>query len=155
MNKYGVIAIHGGEIEPGTSEIAKNISGNIFPIYVNENGEHVSSDSFENEEIKKFLEQISVVISIHGEKDTEKSFVMIGGLDKDLAKKIEMSLKESGFETVSPPESLDGDNPKNICNRGLSGAGVQIEISRKLRNELMQDENFMEDFCSATRSSLI
>ena len=29
-----------------------------------------------------------------------------------------------------------GVNPKNICNRGATGKGVQLEISRGLRDDL-------------------
>ncbi len=33
----------------------------------------------------------------------------------------------------SPRVELQGKSPKNICNRGLTNQGVQLEISRGLR----------------------
>ena len=149
MNVVGIIAIHGGNIEPGTSEIAKAIAKDNLSVFINTDSVHIESIDFNNEDIKKFLDRVDTVISIHGEKSVNESFIMIGGLDKELAAKIKQSLEKSDFITQKPPERLDGDNLENICNRGRSGKGVQIEISRKLRDELMQDNNLMEKFAGS------
>lgn len=151
--KIGIIAIHGGKIEPGTEEIAKNIAGDNFPIYINNSGKHIESTLFENPELEKFITDKDILVSIHGEKDTKNSFVMIGGLYLQLKSEIESALKEN-FEIKNPPKNLDGDNPENICNKGKFGKGIQIEISRKLRNELLENAEKMGLFTTSVRSIL-
>ncbi len=155
MHQYGIIAIHGGRIEPETSEIVKKMARTDFLLYVDDQNDHISSSNFDNDEVYEFLSKVSTVVSIHGQKDTEHSFVMIGGLDKELSGRIRGSLQESGFVIETPPENLDGDNPYNICNRGVSGKGVQLEISRKLRDQLVSDDSLMEGFCGAIRRVLV
>lgn len=147
--KFGIIAIHGGAIEPGTDAIARAIAGEQFPFYINTKGPHVASVDFTNPEIEKFLMKVDVVISIHGEHSTDESFVMIGGLHVELREKIKSALEEAGFNTKEPDDAHDGDNPKNVCNRGRSGMGVQLEISRKLRDELIQDKNMLRNFSNS------
>lgn len=151
--KIGIIAIHGGNIEPGTEEIAKNIAGANLPIYINNSGKHIESITFDNPEIEKFLMDKDIIVSIHGEKDAENSFAMIGGLDLYLKSKIESKLK-TNFEIKEPPENLNGNNPDNICNKGKSGKGIQIEISRKLRNELLENTENMRIFTISVSSAL-
>lgn len=146
MNRYGIVAIHGGDIEPGTAEIARSIAGNDYPLFVNETGGHIPSKEFDNPTLQDFLGHVETVISIHGQKDTQQSFIMIGGLDRDLGKKIRDPLQSSGFMTVIPPDELDGDNPMNVCNRGAKKQGVQLEISHKLRDELTANPDLMEKF---------
>ncbi len=154
MNKYGVIAIHGGNIEPGTSESARKIAKMDFLFYSNEKGDHVPSELFDNKEVSELLNKVKTVISIHGEQDTENSFVMIGGLDSMLGNNIQKSLNKYGFKTKNPPEDLNGNNPENVCNKGLSGKGVQLEISRKLRNELLENSEMLTLFCNSVRENL-
>ncbi len=151
--KIGIIDIHGGNIEPGTEEIAKNIAGDNLPIYINNSGKHIESTKFENSELEKFIMDKDIIVSIHGEKDVENSFAMIGGLDLDLKSKIESKLK-TNFEVKEPPEILNGNNSDNICNKGKSGKGIQIEISRKLRNELLENTENMRLFTISVRSVL-
>lgn len=155
MYKYGIIAIHGGQIEPGTADIAKSIAGQEFPVYVNYKGRHVMSAEFEDGEFNMFLQTISTVISIHGEKSEDKPFVIVGGLDDVLGTKISSSLEVAGFKVRPASEGLEGINPHNVCNRGTSGRGVQIEISRKLRDDLLVDRNLMNSFSESVRRVLI
>ena len=44
---------------------------------------------------------------------------------------------------------------KNICNRGLSRAGVQLEISKKLRDALSKEPDQLKKFVRAIRGVLI
>jgi phage replication-related protein YjqB (UPF0714/DUF867 family) len=152
--KIGVIAIHGGNIEPGTGEIAKALAGDDFPVYVNEEGPHVTSSEFQNEKLDELLKRVDLVISIHGQYDTESAFTMVGGFHKELASKISEALSGAGFAMKSPPENLDGDNPKNVCNRGLFGKGVQLEISRLQRDQLLDQKNLMDKYIEAIKIAL-
>jgi phage replication-related protein YjqB (UPF0714/DUF867 family) len=152
--KIGIIAIHGGDIEPGTGEIAQALAGDDFSVYVNEEGPHVTSSEFQNEELDELLSRIDVSISIHGQHDTESAFTMVGGLHKELVSKISESLSGAGFAMKNPPENLDGDNPKNVCNRGLFGKGVQLEISRLQRDQLLAQKNLMDNYIEAIKIAL-
>ena len=39
-----------------------------------------------------------------------------------------------------------GVHPKNICNRGNRGEGLQIELSSELRKQLLSNPDFLEAF---------
>lgn len=42
-----------------------------------------------------------------------------------------------GFDVRKHPDpNLQGLDPRNICNRGTAGAGVQLELSREVRETL-------------------
>ena len=61
---------------------------------------------------------VEIVVTIHGQADTEEEFVVIGGLDTELESEIERELIGSGFQILEPPEKLKAIDPRNICNRG-------------------------------------
>jgi phage replication-related protein YjqB (UPF0714/DUF867 family) len=156
--KFAIFAIHGGNIEPGTKEIAEQIASDDLSLYFfeGESGEdHISSDSYEEPKALELASKVETIISIHGEKNTEESFVMVGGLEKELSQSIEDKLREAGFIIKEAPDELDADNPENICNRGQKGEGVQIEISRRLRKELGEDKDLQTKFTEAIREVLI
>jgi phage replication-related protein YjqB (UPF0714/DUF867 family) len=50
---------------------------------------------------------------------------------------------------------LHGVEPGNICNRGTSSAGVQLEIPRSLRDRLMADGRLMAAFVESVRQALL
>lgn len=72
---------------------------------------------------------------------------MVGGLDMETIKKISNSLKNLGFEIRKATENLNGNLPENICNKCLSKKGIQLEISRGLRNKLLKDQLRLSEFC--------
>ena len=80
------------------------------------------------------LEYSVRVVTIHGEA-SDSEIVYLGGCDTDTGVRIESFLKAHRFSVLSHsnPE-LQGRDTSNICNRGQSGAGVQIEIARGLRH---------------------
>ncbi|MCR4261086.1 MAG: poly-gamma-glutamate hydrolase family protein [Candidatus Colwellbacteria bacterium] len=94
-------------------------------------------------------------MSIHGEHDTAEAFVMVGGLDKTLAERVENQFKDFGFSVLVPPDELNGDDPENICNKGKSGKGVQIEISKELREVLHNSESTLSKFVDALRRGIL
>jgi phage replication-related protein YjqB (UPF0714/DUF867 family) len=156
MNKYGIIAIHGGKIERGTSEIAKNIAGNDIE-YFNHSGEtgsHITSNEFQSPLLDKLLSECSIVISIHGQHDREKSFVIVGGLYNELIFKIKEKLKKNNFQIKDNNNTLRGILPDNVCNKGISQKGVQLEISYKLRMDLLNDKNLMNLFVDSVGNCL-
>jgi phage replication-related protein YjqB (UPF0714/DUF867 family) len=74
------------------------------------------------------------------------------------------ALDAAGFVTnPSAKQNLDGTDPRNICNIGESGAGVQLEISLGLRKALLgrdgspaaQADARRDAFCLAVRDVLV
>lgn len=150
-----VIAIHGGRIEPGTAEIARAIAGDRHSLYIFSGLKdarnfslHITSGRFDEPRALDLVSRSEKTISVHGEKG-EGAYVMIGGLDHELIKKAKDSLEWSGFMVLPARDDLKGGSIENICNRCRSGKGLQLEISRGLRDELMRDGGQLRVFSSA------
>jgi len=59
-------------------------------------------------------------------------------------------LKAVGIAVANRNFKYPGVNPDNICNRGASGRGAQLEISRGLRDDI----NKVLMLCSAIHTTL-
>jgi phage replication-related protein YjqB (UPF0714/DUF867 family) len=135
-----VAAPHGGEIELGTSEIARAVAADDLSYYVFEgakaqgNGDlHITSANFDEPRCLCLLRAAYTVVTVHGE-DSEHEVVYLGGRDRTTLASLRRTLPNYGFtarEHSNP--KLQGLHPNNICNIGRSGAGVQLELSRGLR----------------------
>lgn len=44
------------------------------------------------------------------------------------------ALLSVGLEGKTTGHIFTGDSPENVCNRGMSGQGLQIEVPEKLRD---------------------
>lgn len=159
---YAVIAIHGGNIEPATTEIARLISGNDLSFYsfldrkgTEEESEklHITSSHFDEPQGLALVQKSPKTISIHG-KYKSGDFIMVGGLDEELINRVKNILTKNGFNIVPAPEDIDGDSPENICNRCLSKKGLQLEISRSLRNRFLENNDDLQKFCELVRNAL-
>jgi len=156
-----VIAPHGGEIEPGTSEIATAIAGDEFNLYCFEGhkphgnrGLHITSVSFDEPKCLRLISTSNRVVAVHGCLMGERT-AFLGGRDAELRDAIRDRLEAFGFRTARPPHAgLQGVNPRNICNRGRSGCGVQLELSRDLRDELRLDGEKQTALAAAIRAAL-
>lgn len=145
-SKVAIMAPHGGGIEPGTFEIADAIAGNEHTFYafkgIKKSGNkilHINSNRYDEPTGLKTSENASVVISIHGCR-YKKEIVFIGGKNNELKQKIMYALKTAGLKSViSELPGLRGISPENICNRCKSGKGVQLEISRGLREKMFDN----------------
>jgi phage replication-related protein YjqB (UPF0714/DUF867 family) len=142
---FAVVAPHGGGIEPGTSEIADAIAAGEFSFYAFEglkpsgNTElHITSTRFDEPMCLTLIRQSDVVLTIHGEDSAENGEpVFMGGQDAELGQCVSAALTASGFEVRQHPDPrLQGLEPCNVCNRGTTGRGVQLELSRKLREQM-------------------
>ncbi len=146
-----IIAPHGGGIETGTSEIAKGIAGNEHTLYCFEgkrpgkNAElHITSTRFDEPAGIEIVNRADGVVAIHGCAD-KKEVIYLSGLDDQLKSKIRSSLVAAGFRVEEPRSPhMQGTQPDNICNRGKSRRGVQIEISEGLRQKMFQDHTKRE-----------
>lgn len=156
-----IIAPHGGKIEPRTSEIASAIAGDRFNLYCFEGLKrrdnwdlHITSTNFDEPTCLDLLSRCDLVVSVHG-LNGENKYGDVGGLDRRFRDVICCSLKESGFDCRVVKS---GDHaaifPANICNRGRGGAGVQLEITRALRDTLIESSDDMEAFAGAVRQAI-
>ena len=153
-----ILAPHGGKIEPGTTEIAEAIAGMDYSFYsfegIKADGNsvlHIESHLFDEPRALEAVGKADVVITVHGQIDRNDAFVMIGGLHTRLGSEIKRELEAVGFKTRHPTDGLSGTDPMNICNRGKSRQGVQLEVSRKIRDLLRNDKEQLQKFANAFR----
>ncbi len=140
-----VIAPHGGGIEPGTSELATAIAGREFSLYCFEgrktNGNealHIASTAFDEPACLAIVAASTVVLAVHGSAEQEE-MVHIGGRDARLASRLCEALNAAGFAArLDNTADHPGRLAVNICNRGRSGRGCQLEISNGLRLTLFE-----------------
>lgn len=144
-SEVAVMAPHGGGIEPGTLDIADALAGNDYTFYafkgIKKSGNkilHITSNGFDEPIGAKISKNAFIVISVHGNRD-KGEVVFIGGRNQELKQKILLALRRAGFSAViSDVPGLRGIKPENICNRCKCGEGVQLEISRGLREKMFE-----------------
>jgi phage replication-related protein YjqB (UPF0714/DUF867 family) len=155
-----VVAPHGGEIEPGTSQIAAAIAGGTFSLYCFEglvpgrphSDLHISSDRFDEPQGRRLVEASELAVGVHGRSDgNDAESVWMGGLNDLLRDEIGNELTRAGFKTNATAHDLPGRSPTNICNRGRQRAGVQLELPRTLRDNLVADVRRRQTFAAAVR----
>jgi len=155
-----IIAPHAGLIEFGTSEIARELAGNSFNLYLFEGIKakdnfslHVTSPNFDEPQAVKIMTASGLGISIHGYKDDSIEAVSIGGMNTSVASSIALALRRAGIIVEFPSIKFKGDTPDNIVNKA-SQHGVQLEISSKLRRSLVSNPQKLHSLTEAIRSAL-
>lgn len=142
-----VVAPHGGGIEPGTSEVADATAAEALGFYAFEglkprgNGDlHITSTRFDEPVCLSLIERSQVVLTIHGEHgQADGPLVFSGGLHQPLRRRIETALRARGFDVRRHNDpDLQGLDPRNLCNRGQTGRGVQLELSQALRLQMFE-----------------
>jgi phage replication-related protein YjqB (UPF0714/DUF867 family) len=139
-SRVAIVAPHAGRIEQGTSQIARAIAGEDFNLYLlegirrwrNYQALHLTSHLFDEPECLALIATCAVVLTVHGCKGKQPR-VALGGLDAGLRSRLTDSFTRAGIPVVPEPHRFPATHPRNICNRGLSGRGVQLEISGSLR----------------------
>ncbi len=156
-----IMAPHGGRIEPTTAAIAEGIAGDEYSFYCFEGLKaegnrvlHLESRLFDEPRALEAVEKAEVVITVHGQRDPKGERVMMGGLHSGLRLEIERQLGAAGFQSRPAPEGLTGRDPLNICNRGKLGEGVQLEVSRRVRDLLRDDRGRLRLFAEAVRRAI-
>ena len=145
-SRIAVIAPHGGGIEPGTVEIADWVAGSEYTFYafkgIKKKGNavlHITSNRFDEPEGVRIAKNADVVFSIHGYHGNDE-VVYIGGRNRDLKSRILHMLNKAGFKAeISTKPGLRGQHPENICNKCRTCEGVQLEISRGLRDRMFDN----------------
>lgn len=144
-SEFAIMAPHGGGIEPGTSDIADAIAADDYTFYafkgIKKAGNsilHLTSSRYDEPAGLKIAQSTFIVISVHGARDTSE-MIFIGGRNHILKQKVMHALTTAGFNAViSDITGLRGINPENICNRCIAEKGVQLEISRGLREKMFE-----------------
>lgn len=141
-----VVAPHGGGIETGTSELVRQIAGEdcddgaVYSEYrfegLKSSGNsvlHITSTDFDEPQALRLLGNSLCALTVHGFSYATE-LVYVGGRDGVLRDRIAAALSAAGFPVTTPvPPGLDGAEPDNITNLGLSKAGVQLELSTGMR----------------------
>jgi phage replication-related protein YjqB (UPF0714/DUF867 family) len=143
---FAIVAPHGGGIEPGTSELADAAASEQHSFYaflgLKPTGNaalHLTSTRFDEPLCLELVTRATAVLTLHGEHGDEVGGVFVGGLDDALGTRVGAALAASGFAVGRHTDPLlQGRDPENICNRGTSGAGVQLELSRAVREEMFE-----------------
>ncbi len=137
-----ILAPHGGNIEPHTSEIAELVAADRYNLYCfnglrrnNNHILHITSHNYDEEQALALVRSSAFVIAIHGCTQRDE-MVFIGGLYDELKQHIAAALGRAEIPSIicEKTSRYGGQRPDNICNRGITGKGVQLEISRPLRN---------------------
>jgi phage replication-related protein YjqB (UPF0714/DUF867 family) len=152
-----VIAPHGGKIEPLTCDIARRIAGSDFSYYTflgrkkkSNRDLHITSHRFDEPEALALVAKHRWAVAIHGCRNAGVC-VFVGGRDDALADDIARELDNIGIKTVRGDQFYAGCEKNNICNRGSSGAGVQLELSMPFR----KNQSLVEPFVRTIRMLLM
>jgi phage replication-related protein YjqB (UPF0714/DUF867 family) len=144
----GLVAVHGGGIEPGTEEIARFVahhSGASLYVYAGRRSKgnlslHRPSHRIKFQDrplVMQFLNHVNMAISIHGHGRNERC-AYVGGLHQAMVHQfVEVAQAAlSHYEWIFAPESIPpeirGRNPNNIVNLPPA-QGMQLELPKDLR----------------------
>lgn len=154
-----VIAIHGGGIEVGSTQLANKLAElGVYNYYsfrsskkTNNRILHITSANFDEPICVSMVEKSDIVISLHGYAENISN-TYIGGLDTELGNAIKESLETAGFVVSSGRYA--GDDITNICNKCTTGKGVQLELSTALRQEMLNNNSVLSAYAQAIKEVL-
>lgn len=139
-----IIAPHGGKIEPKTSDLTRMIAGGRYNYYcfegikaANNRSLHITSHLFDEPKAINLVRGSKIVVAVHACTDRRRR-VYLGGLDTGLKKVMARELQASAIKVSLDHPRFQGASRNNICNRGRRQKGIQLEISRGLRDDPQQ-----------------
>jgi phage replication-related protein YjqB (UPF0714/DUF867 family)/phage baseplate assembly protein W len=153
-NRYGVgdylifIAIHGGAIEPPTSQLAAYCAGTTGAYYSFEGLSDLTASAlalpattFDEPFCQVNVGNAARGISLRGVEDQRETeeVAYVSGLDDVLVALVSQELTTAGFIVDTPPLRFEGSDQQNIINKTRLGAGVQIDLTRSLRKSFYAD----------------
>jgi phage replication-related protein YjqB (UPF0714/DUF867 family) len=153
-----VMAIHGGGIESGTSEIALATAGfhpatlvpsadglGLHDIWLFEgllssgNGDlHVTASNYDEPIATELVTNACRCISLHGCTDKQANGkIQLGGLDVELRDIVLKELQGAGIAAeIATNPMLDGSRPDNIANKTKIHGCAQLEMGASYRKSL-------------------
>ncbi|MFC4061661.1 poly-gamma-glutamate hydrolase family protein [Planomonospora corallina] len=157
------IAIHGGGIEPPTTQLADRAARTGRHAYysftaIKPSGNrdlHITAHRFDEPRALRLVARTGRTVSWHGMSGARPT-TYVGGRDTALIARITAELRAAGFTVArSVPAGLAGRNPRNIANRNRRGKGVQLEISSGQRRRFFAsgrlDRAWIQDPANRTR----
>src|SRR5690606_15571066 len=156
-----LFAIHGGPIEPGTSELVSAIKGDFNRYYFEGMKKednfslHITSSRFNEKRALDLASRSKKCLSVHGYIGNGETAICIGGQNEKLAKKIALKLKSfnQDFDVLFPCHKYPGLHPENIVNK-CEESGVQLEMSSGLRKKILSDTKFKGELAQALQQAL-
>ena len=174
-SSVSILAIHGGGIEPATTELAQVIAdkGIIIIFLLRDYVVKAIMNCMLHLQITmthkllKLLKKVKRAIALHGCKG-EDSVAYLGGNDQQLIDILSDALSDVGIKVQEAPNTMAGKQDENIINLTKNNAGVQIELTSSLRKELFVNNkssrksredrdnwgDLMYDFADATIKAL-
>lgn len=157
-----VIAPHAGMIEHDTGEIAIAIAGDDLSYYLFEGRKHdhnrdlhLASWRFDEPTALEMCARARFVVAIHG-KGVHDEIAYVGGGRREAIPVLCTALSAAGFEAREETDpQLSGRDPRNLCNRGRGGGGLQLELGSSLRHRLGGQEIRRAEFAAAVRSVVL
>lgn len=161
-----VLSIHGGKIEPMMSAITQmlarqygwsrydfNAHGTAQCLAQRSNFEtlHITAAQFDDPDAIALVSRHPKAIAIHGAGDLPRDTICVGGRNQAqiqaFIKFIQQHQDKSPYllKPINAPKSDDkvctalrGVDPLNIVNRNAHRAGLQLELSRSMRQDLVK-----------------
>lgn len=142
-SKTACIAIHGGSIEPGSSEVASGVAASCRHNYYSLEGIkssgnsdlHITSTNYDEPTGIKLVNSMDYCFSFHGMADQTAGVAetYVGGLDTINRDAVIAALQAAGFTASNATSELDASSLSNITNKTRRLAGVQLELSNTQR----------------------
>ncbi|AYX89700.1 poly-gamma-glutamate hydrolase family protein [Staphylococcus cohnii] len=144
-----ITAIHGGAIEPATTELAELTaekgSFDYFTfkaIRTKANSElHVTSRRYDEPKLMKMIANNPYAIAIHGCKG-EDEIIYMGGKDEQLMDAMTEEFEKLGIDVRQAPSHMSGAHDDNIINCCKTEKGVQLELTSGIRKKLFENERY-------------
>lgn len=138
---------HGGGIEPGTTELVKEIASTDMSYYsftakrkTNNKWLHITSTNFDEPTCLAMQSTATTSVAIHGSNEPELA-IYIGGQDVQMIKHIMEIFKKHDLDQYVAPTLKDilGLSKNNIVNKNPIKAGVQFEFSYGIRKMMFEN----------------
>jgi phage replication-related protein YjqB (UPF0714/DUF867 family) len=147
-SSFGLMAFHGGNLEPGTDAIASRAADRAgASLYAVRQPDdlywHVPSVAFDpaaSAALAAFVDHVDVAVAIHGYGRRDMwTTLLVGGRNRSLAGHLAGAVRSAlgdGFTAVDDlsaiPRELRGMHPRNPVNLPHHG-GVQLELPPRVR----------------------
>ncbi len=137
-----IAAVHGGGIEPLTSEVAAAIAGDEHSLYdfqgtrASNNEElRIPISRYDEMRLRTLTERSQVCLSIEGVEGSDQ-VVHLGGRNRRLRAILVERLQSAGFQVAPSVELMAAHSPVLFFNTPADG-GVQVELTRALREGMV------------------
>ena len=144
-----ITAIHGGAIEPATTELAELTAEKggfdyftFKAIRTKANAElHVTSRNYDEPKLMKMIANNPYAIAIHGCKGEDETIYM-GGKDEQLMDAMTEEFEKLGIDVRQAPSHMSGAHDDNIINCCKTEKGVQLELTSGIRKKLFENGRY-------------